>query len=233
MALQPNGSANTLCGGHRSNENAGTTLCSGHRAACPSHAPISWTDAIQTGIIYASQVEELRQAIRAEVARWNVGNPTYPRNIPLTEPDAVAAGQPITNETYNNLSTMVYRLNGSTPILKNDTSDLVDDANWDALITQYNLVRQNCMCNSDCSCNAICACYGDCGCNYSDVRLKENVEFVEQRNGLNIYSWNYVWDKTKRHVGVLAQELFGTQYASALVMDKNGYYMVNYKMLPI
>ena len=158
MALLPNGSANSLCAGHRSNENAGTSSCNGHRAACPSNRPIAWSDAVQTGVIYASDVEELRQAILFQVTEhWNKIYPAYPNNLPLVETDPIKSGQPITNETYNNLSKMVYKMNGGTPVLKNDTTDIVDDANWDALIAQYNLARQNCMCNSDCSCNAICA----------------------------------------------------------------------------
>jgi hypothetical protein len=46
----------------------------------------------------------------------------------------------------------------------------------------------------------------------SDVRLKENVQFVAKVNGLNTYTYNYVWDNAIQH-GVMAQELLETQYA--------------------
>jgi hypothetical protein len=63
--------------------------------------------------------------------------------------------------------------------------------------------------------------------------LKENIQFIEVKNGLNIYSWNYIWDAVTRHTGVIAQELVGTVYQDALRTDKNGYYMVDYSKLAI
>jgi hypothetical protein len=54
-----------------------------------------------------------------------------------------------------------------------------------------------------------------------------------KRNGLNIYSWNYIWDKASRHTGVMAQELLGTEFESAVKTDKDGFYSVDYSKLPI
>ena len=89
-----------------------------------------------------------------------------------------------------------------------------------------------CLCNCNyCTCNCNWSC--PCNCNYSDKRLKENIEYIETKEGLNIYSWNYVWDKATRYVGVMAQELLSSAYASAVKTDKNGYYMVDYARLPI
>ena len=110
---------------------------------------------------------------------------------------------------------------------------LVDDANWDALIANYNVARQNCICNSDCTCNTICSCYGDCGCNYSDERLKTDITLVDTIDGINVYTWKYVWDSSKRFIGVIAQELIGTRFETALTQDKNGFYMVDYSNLPV
>lgn len=53
------------------------------------------------------------------------------------------------------------------------------------------------------------------------------------QNGLKLYTWNYKWDSKVTHKGVIAQELLGTKYESALSKDKNGFYMVNYSKLPI
>jgi len=47
-----------------------------------------------------------------------------------------------------------------------------------------------------------------------------------------MYSFNYIWDKTKI-IGVMAQDLLKTKYESALSKDKNGFYMVDYSKLPI
>ena len=52
------------------------------------------------------------------------------------------------------------------------------------------------------------------------------------RDGLNVYSFSYIEDITKTFVGVMAQDLLGTEYEKALSVDANGYYMVNYGMLP-
>jgi hypothetical protein len=60
-----------------------------------------------------------------------------------------------------------------------------------------------------------------------------NIKFVGIEHGLNVYSWNYKWNSKKTYTGVIAQELIGTKYESALSIDKNGYYMVDYSKLPI
>tara|TARA_R110000803_G_scaffold11618_6_gene34541 strand:- start:1683 stop:2159 length:477 start_codon:yes stop_codon:yes gene_type:complete len=66
---------------------------------------------------------------------------------------------------------------------------------------------------------------------FSDTRLKENVKFVAKVNGLNTYTYNYVWDNAVQH-GVMAQELLETQYADAVEMHESGYYQVDYSKLP-
>jgi len=63
------------------------------------------------------------------------------------------------------------------------------------------------------------------------LRLKKEIEFIEERNGLNIYTFKYLWDDVKR-TGVMAQEILKTKWKDAVHQDKNGYYMVDYGMLP-
>ncbi len=53
------------------------------------------------------------------------------------------------------------------------------------------------------------------------------------QNGIKIYAWNYKWDLETTHKGVIAQNLLGTKYESALSKDNNGFYMVDYSKLPI
>ena len=210
--------------------NTGTTTCSGHRGVCYSNRALSWGyDAVQGGIIYAAQIEEMRVAIINETTTWNA-HAWY--NVTIYNPGVVSAGTTITPTAYNYLDYTIDGLYGGSAA-NVGVGELVDDYNWDVLLSRYNAVRQNCICNSDCSCNAICACYGDCGCNYSDSRLKENIEFVRTENNINVYTWNYVWDQINRHTGVMAQELLTTEYKHAVTTDKNGYYMVNYNKLPI
>ena len=63
--------------------------------------------------------------------------------------------------------------------------------------------------------------------------MKENIVFVGVESGINMYSWNYIWDKDKTYVGVIAQEILHTPYASAISTDDRGYYVVDYSQLPV
>ena len=128
----------------------------------------------------------------------------------------VSGGQYI---AASNINDLIYKLNQAAAVCICNCNYCVCDCNY-------------CTCNCDyCTCNCNFGC--TCNCNYSDSRLKENVEYVETKNGLKLYSFNYIWDKLTKHIGVMAQELVGTQYEKALSKDKNGYYMVDYSMLPV
>jgi hypothetical protein len=63
---------------------------------------------------------------------------------------------------------------------------------------------------------------------WSDIRLKENVNKVGEIDGISVYTFNYVWDKTQQHSGVMAHELLDTEYKDAVVLDESGYYLVDY-----
>jgi len=79
----------------------------------------------------------------------------------------------------------------------------------------------------------------------SDIGLKTDVKFLsETEDGLQIYSFKYVdfikelWLKENEEnlegtwVGVMAQDLIGTKWESALSKHPNGFYVVNYNKLP-
>jgi hypothetical protein len=63
----------------------------------------------------------------------------------------------------------------------------------------------------------------------SDRRLKRNIELLETRNGIKIYSFQYLWSN-EYFVGVMAQDLLGTEHESAVV-ERNGFYTVDYTQL--
>lgn len=67
---------------------------------------------------------------------------------------------------------------------------------------------------------------------FSDKRLKENIEFIENIDGINIYKFDYI-NGEKGQVGVIAQELLETPYKNAVLEDKSGYYKVDYNKLPV
>ena len=67
----------------------------------------------------------------------------------------------------------------------------------------------------------------------SDARLKENVQKVGSRNGVNLYTWD--WNDTAKSIGadkypatgVIAQEV-EAKYPQHVVRDANGFRRVNY-----
>jgi len=65
----------------------------------------------------------------------------------------------------------------------------------------------------------------------SDARLKENIKYIKTVDGIRQYSWNYI-HRGGDHVGVIAQELLGTEHELAVMKGTNGYLMVDYSKLP-
>lgn len=68
---------------------------------------------------------------------------------------------------------------------------------------------------------------------FSDERLKENIEYVGNKDGVNIYDFEYK-DKSmgnKRYRGVMAQEIINL-YPKAVSMFK-GFFKVDYSQLPV
>ncbi len=67
---------------------------------------------------------------------------------------------------------------------------------------------------------------------FSDKRVKENFTKIATIGDVNIYKFNYVWDKDTEQYGVIAQELLGTKYESAVSVDEeSGLYKVDYEKL--
>jgi hypothetical protein len=235
-------------GSHCDAHGTGTTTCSNHRASCSTNRPYSPSGNFTGGTITESDINALRTAIRDEIARYNLHTN---HSITDRQTTAYTTSTTIQNEHINDMETMVYDGNNTREqegvnyaVLNPATTwgtfskstysdgDNVLASHWTTLKSRYDVLRQDCICNSDCSCNLVCACHNDCGCNYSDKRLKKNIKFLYKKNGINLYSFNYTWG-TNTHVGVMAQELLETKYKDAVTTDGNGYYMVNYNMLPI
>lgn len=234
---------------HCTSHGTGTTTCAGHRASCATNNAFSSASFATLGqTITVADINALKTAINNEVARYKqhasfstVGSST----------STISNTQLIDNAHINDFSSVIQSVNNVTEpvgssyaVITNDP-DLttpaqtysegatIEDTDWSGLKSKYDIMRQDCICNSDCACNLVCSCHNDCGCNYSDIRLKENVEFIGTKNKLNIYSWNYIWNKTKRYSGVIAQELLNTEFSTALSVDSKGFYKVDYSKLPI
>ena len=52
-------------------------------------------------------------------------------------------------------------------------------------------------------------------------------------SGINIYLFTYTFNPTVVYQGVIAQELIGTNFESALLLDKNGFYSVDYSKIDV
>jgi hypothetical protein len=63
----------------------------------------------------------------------------------------------------------------------------------------------------------------------SDSRLKKDISFVGRSNGINLYSFSYIWSD-EIYVGVMAQELLDSN-PDAVILGKDGYYRVDYGAL--
>ena len=66
---------------------------------------------------------------------------------------------------------------------------------------------------------------------YSDPRLKANIVNIGSTvYGLGLYSWNYIWDETRRFIGVMADEVKEIMPEAVIAGE---YMSVNYGMLGI
>jgi hypothetical protein len=69
----------------------------------------------------------------------------------------------------------------------------------------------------------------------SDIRLKENIKLIGvSKLGINIYTFEYIEEVGMEgtYQGVMAQELIGTEFESALIFDGE-YYAVDYSKLDV
>jgi hypothetical protein len=67
---------------------------------------------------------------------------------------------------------------------------------------------------------------------FSDKRVKNNIVKVATIGDINVYKFNYIWDSDTEEYGVIAQELLGTKYESAVFIDdESGFYKVDYEKL--
>jgi len=70
----------------------------------------------------------------------------------------------------------------------------------------------------------------------SDRRLKKNIKLIgKSKSGLNIYTFRYIKSLNTLGLfqGVMAQELLGTKFENAAIMNANGYYSVDYTKIDV
>ena len=235
-------------GAHCDSHGTGISTCSNHRGSCSTNRPFVPSGGFGSSgsTITAADIDQLRGLIREELDSYNLHSE---HDVSLSEEGSYNNETLIDNTHINQMEQMVYDTNVVKERIGYDyqnfyptdtnavsASSYEDEAtiratHWNTLRDKYNIMREDCICNSDCACNLVCNCHNNCGCNYSDLRLKENIQFLENKNELNWYSFNYIWDKNKKYIGVMAQEVLKTKYRNAVKKDLNGFYMVNYSLL--
>jgi hypothetical protein len=208
----------------------------------------SLTSVSAGGLITSAKYTELATAVNAERTRRRVGAMIFTPSATVTASDintfvggVNATAYPPNNGFINEFNTLVTWPTvagyvGSTSVSAGSTitaaniNSLISDIQGAAAVCTCNCNYCTCNCNyCTCNCNYSCT----CNCNYSDKRLKENIKYVRTEHGIKLYSFNYIWDRSTSHVGVMAQELLGTKHAAAVSKADNGFYVVDYNKLPV
>lgn len=131
----------------------------GHRPPCPSNRPATSVPTTIAGQrLYAWQIELLKNYMNEELQRYRQ-HPSYANQPTITA--TFEAGTPIDETEWQNVYWAFFGI-GNAP---GDNSTL-SNVYWTQMIDQYNVVRQNCICNSDCGCNTVCTCNINCLCHY-------------------------------------------------------------------
>lgn len=205
--------------------------------------------AVGADLVLTAKWTSIQSQINQERVRRGAAATTFSNISPIAAANfnamrnALNVVGPVASQAYNisgTLTVVTYpQLAAPTlPATETAGSSLITASALNAIISALNSAGAACTCNCNyCTCNCnYCTCNCNfsctCNCNYSDRRLKTNIEFIGIKNGLKMYSFNYIWSKTKT-IGVMAQDLLKTKYKNALSKDKNGFYMVDYNQLPI
>lgn len=66
---------------------------------------------------------------------------------------------------------------------------------------------------------------------FSDAALKENIKRIGKENGFPVYEFSYIWNKNKRYIGVMAQDV--EEIMPDAVIDYKGTKMVDYNKIGV
>lgn len=178
-------------------------------------------DARQQAVLGGQQYGN--QELAAALQRRNQAIQEYStqRNAPLNEYSALMSGTQIQNPQFQS-----SQQGNMQPV---DTVGIANN-NYNAQMGQYNSrVAQN---NNNMNTagqllgNAASAYYL-----FSDKRLKQNIEFIGEKNGHKLYEFSYIpkVKKSGRYIGVMAQDV--EKYMPEAVTEIEGFKAVNYAML--
>lgn len=152
---------------------------SAHRAVCSSNL-------YNLGTLGTVPTAEQMNLLRAAVTTERTARNNHPRyTVAALAGSNVSVGDTVAAQHLTNLKTtineMVNNTYDNTSASITDTyvaGDLIASTHTSNIIDKINELSVDCICNSDCGANAVCGCYGNCGCNYSDKRLKTEIEYI-------------------------------------------------------
>ncbi|EPZ52288.1 hypothetical protein M902_1763 [Bacteriovorax sp. BAL6_X] len=183
-------------GGHCSYHNTGTSTCSGHRGVCTSNRGVTLSSGVTSGgKVLSTHISNLRNNIAAELARYrshpyyNPGTPSSSFGVGarITNAASASINNEINDLSPKNDTPVIYTPAPSGVSPWDNRPRTADDPSaggtsgartWNKygqklvrshvqeLLTYYNTIRADCICNSDCNCNAVCNCHNNCGCHY-------------------------------------------------------------------
>jgi len=158
-------------GSHCTNHGTGTASCGGHRTSCSTNNPLAGNIplTLSGSPVYADQITALKSTMNTELDRYRQHR--FFSSMPLIG-DTFGANTAIDSGTWSDMATVFFN---TTPVPTHGSP--LSDTFWQALLSKYNTIRQDCICNTDCACNLVCSCHNNCGCNYSDERLKEDIVY--------------------------------------------------------
>ena len=204
----------------------GTTTSNPYGTPGGDEATYNISDVSAGSIIDNAKWTEIYNGVNSERSRrghGNISNPGFTGAIQASDLNALKDG--IHNAGYTSGFGGVSISGLITALSVNQMIDKLQDS---GNVCLCNCNYCTCNCNyCTCNCNYSCT----CNCNYSDERLKRDIEFLEERSGINYYTFKYLWDDVKR-TGVMAQEILKSKWKDAVRQDRKGYYMVDYSMLP-
>lgn len=210
---------------------------SGHRGVCPSN--VYDINTPNTDVWYAERINKLRTAVAQERYSRNA-HPKFSiaalagSNVNGADPDYTAAdtieASDLTNikTTLNAMAGMSYDNTGTGASRSYAAGDQMEAADLEELRTLLNQLSTDCICNSDCGSNSWCSCHGNCGNNYSDERLKKEIEPLEYGlddiKALKPVTFKYRGDTDPdTHMGYIAQDVKKQFDGLAVWVDDRGY----------
>lgn len=158
------------------NSNCYSDTCAGNMVKCPTNASIFGSDVVTgVNIALASHINDLRISVDDE----RVNRRGYTADFPtLVDSDDLVDEQHF-EDLRDSINEMVGQTGDDTTVTITDTyTGTISASEMNNLRTKINELRVDCVCDSDCGANSVCSCHGNCGNNYSDEKLKKEIEYL-------------------------------------------------------